>query len=130
MTPEADIAAAITGHLGPDAPVDLDGVIVIGIASRRGGHSAIQIERVIRHRLTTEMPAGDAQESLRELRQRDAATVCPASPSRMARQSHLKRFGRSIRMIPPAGVTPCIAIDGTVLSIVRAISIGREIRGI
>jgi len=33
-TPEADLAASITGHLGPDAPSDQDGLIFIGIARR------------------------------------------------------------------------------------------------
>jgi nicotinamide-nucleotide amidase len=33
-TPEADIAASVTGHLGPDAPPDLDGLVFIGIATR------------------------------------------------------------------------------------------------
>lgn len=33
-TPEADLAASITGHLGPDAPGDLDGLIFVGIARR------------------------------------------------------------------------------------------------
>ena len=35
-TPEAEIAAAITGHLGPGAPPEKDGVVHIGIASRTG----------------------------------------------------------------------------------------------
>ncbi len=33
-TAEADFAGAITGHLGPDAPKDLDGIVFIGIAWR------------------------------------------------------------------------------------------------
>jgi PncC family amidohydrolase len=33
-TPEADFAASVTGHLGPDAPPEFDGVIYIGIARR------------------------------------------------------------------------------------------------
>ena len=33
-TPQAHIAASITGHLGPDAPAPIDGQIFIGIASR------------------------------------------------------------------------------------------------
>ena len=32
QTPEADVAASITGHLGPDAPPGQDGLIFIGIA--------------------------------------------------------------------------------------------------
>ena len=34
FTPEADISAAITGHLGPDAPAELDGVAFIALARR------------------------------------------------------------------------------------------------
>jgi PncC family amidohydrolase len=33
-TPEADWSAAITGHLGPDAPAGFDGVIYIAVARR------------------------------------------------------------------------------------------------
>ncbi len=33
-TPEADIAVVITGHLGPNAPDELDGLVFVGIASR------------------------------------------------------------------------------------------------
>lgn len=33
-TPEADLAAAITGHLGPQAPVDQDGLIWMAVAQR------------------------------------------------------------------------------------------------
>jgi len=33
-TPEADIAASVTGHLGPNAPRPLDGLVFIGIATK------------------------------------------------------------------------------------------------
>lgn len=33
-TPEADIAASITGHLGPNAPTKQDGLIFVGISRR------------------------------------------------------------------------------------------------
>ncbi len=33
QTPEADLSAAITGHLGPNAPPGQDGLIFIGIAT-------------------------------------------------------------------------------------------------
>lgn len=33
-TPEADFAASITGHLGPDAPESLEGVVFVAIAQR------------------------------------------------------------------------------------------------
>lgn len=33
-TPEADLAVSITGHLGPNAPEGIDGVVFIGVAVR------------------------------------------------------------------------------------------------
>lgn len=35
LTPEADISAAVTGHLGPGAPSELDGVVFIAVAWRK-----------------------------------------------------------------------------------------------
>ena len=40
-TPEADLAAAVTGHLGPDAPPDLDGVVYIAVVGRDGPRIAL-----------------------------------------------------------------------------------------
>jgi nicotinamide-nucleotide amidase len=48
-TPEADLAASITGHLGPDAPADVDGLVYIGLARREGGQSVVV--SVTRHHL-------------------------------------------------------------------------------
>lgn len=59
-TPEADLAVSITGHLGPDAPEDIDGVVFIGVADRGGEPSAI------RHQL---------QDGDRRWRQRAAAIL-------------------------------------------------------
>lgn len=36
-TPEADFAASITGHLGPDAPQGFDGVVFVAVAERADG---------------------------------------------------------------------------------------------
>ena len=36
-TPEADLAAAITGHLGPQAPVAIDGKVFMTVAFRESG---------------------------------------------------------------------------------------------
>jgi nicotinamide-nucleotide amidase len=47
-TPEADVAAAITGHLGPKAPPELDGVAFVAVV-RRGEDP--QMGQVRRHRL-------------------------------------------------------------------------------
>ena len=33
-TPEADVAASVTGHLGPNAPADQDGLIFVGVSRR------------------------------------------------------------------------------------------------
>ena len=33
-TPEADVAVSVTGHLGPDAPPQLDGVVFVAVAMR------------------------------------------------------------------------------------------------
>ncbi|MGE0378880.1 MAG: CinA family protein [Planctomycetaceae bacterium] len=59
-TPEADLAASVTGHLGPDAPPDLDGVIYVGIALRESASRSVRIERILRHVLTS---AEDGQNS-------------------------------------------------------------------
>lgn len=34
-TPEADLAASVTGHLGPNAPLKLDGVVFVAVAWRK-----------------------------------------------------------------------------------------------
>ncbi len=45
ITPEADIAAAITGHLGPDAPAEFDGVAFVAIARRTSGETKSIIQQ-------------------------------------------------------------------------------------
>ncbi|QDV68239.1 Nicotinamide-nucleotide amidohydrolase PncC [Rosistilla carotiformis] len=50
-TGDADLAAAITGHLGPDAPPELDGIVFVSIARRRSDGS-LEIE-TSRHQLKT-----------------------------------------------------------------------------
>jgi PncC family amidohydrolase len=46
VTPEADLSASITGHLGPNAPPDQDGLIFVGIAVR-GSHCKVFEHRLI-----------------------------------------------------------------------------------
>ncbi len=36
-TPEANLSAAITGHLGPGAPPEKDGIVYVAVARRAGG---------------------------------------------------------------------------------------------
>ena len=43
QTPEAWCAASVTGHLGPHAPPDLDGVVFIGLAHRATHRGRTQI---------------------------------------------------------------------------------------
>ena len=47
-TPEADIAASVTGHLGPNAPTALDGVVYVSVAWRspKGGHAQVAVKRL------------------------------------------------------------------------------------
>ena len=51
-TPEADVAVSVTGHLGPDAPPDQDGLIYIGLARRAAVTGAIVSQAARSHRLT------------------------------------------------------------------------------
>lgn len=66
-TSEADIAAAITGHLGPDAPSELDGVVYIGTTTRGSENPSI-----LRFQLSSESPA---EGSLRAVRREEAAKI-------------------------------------------------------
>lgn len=69
LTPEATLAASVTGHLGPAAPTDLDGVIYIDVQPRGStGASAT------RHILAKELSPGCGP-TLREYRQQQAALL-------------------------------------------------------
>ena len=43
-TPIATISAAVTGHLGPNAPTDLDGAVFVAVARRKAEQIEIVIE--------------------------------------------------------------------------------------
>ena len=49
QTPEADFAASITGHLGPEAPPEVDGAVYVGLARRLNGKP--ELVSVTRHQL-------------------------------------------------------------------------------
>ena len=60
-TPEADLAAAVTGHLGPNAPANLDGLVFVAIALRKPATIAVhelrcrrRDSRVVRQRWVVE----------------------------------------------------------------------------
>jgi PncC family amidohydrolase len=50
-TPEANLAASVTGHLGPDAPVEQDGVVFVAVAMRSFENGNIAISMVNEYRL-------------------------------------------------------------------------------
>jgi PncC family amidohydrolase len=62
QTGEAVWSASVTGHLGPDAPAGLDGVVYVAVARRHG--EAIVVERSAEWKLTA---------TSRDDRQREAA---------------------------------------------------------
>lgn len=72
-TPEADVAASITGHLGPDAPRDQDGLTYVGLA-RRGENGQPPVVTVQRHLLSAGSASLSPAEAarLRVERQREA----------------------------------------------------------
>ena len=73
-TPEATLAAAITGHLGPNAPADQDGLVFIGIARRTpSGISVTSFRRQLAAEIAD--PNDSGAESLREWRQWKAAEL-------------------------------------------------------
>ena len=51
-TPEADLAASVTGHLGPNAPPDQDGLVYIGVAKRCLPDAVADVVTVHEYRLT------------------------------------------------------------------------------
>jgi PncC family amidohydrolase len=75
-TPEADWAAAVTGHLGPNAPTDQDGLVYIAV-SRKDASQSDGAETVVQaHRVGDPLPDGmSPEDSLRERRQVRAAEL-------------------------------------------------------
>ena len=73
VTPHADIAGAITGHLGPGAPPKQDGLVYVAFA-RRGPSRKMQKISVTRYELAKE-PGDDIKNAQRKRlrRQRSAA---------------------------------------------------------
>jgi nicotinamide mononucleotide (NMN) deamidase PncC len=75
-TPEAQWSAAITGHLGPNAPPELDGLVYIGIARRSADSAEIGDVEVAAYQLGVPFPAGmTVEQSLRIRRQVHAAIL-------------------------------------------------------
>ncbi|MFO0919009.1 MAG: nicotinamide-nucleotide amidohydrolase family protein [Planctomycetaceae bacterium] len=73
ITPEADWAASVTGHLGPNAPDGEDGLIFIGIAQRH--ESSPQGLKIATHQHWLGDPTSSSEGSLRLRRQQSAAQL-------------------------------------------------------
>lgn len=78
-TPQADLAASVTGHLGPEAPRSQDGLVYIAITARNGrGGTPGEPESVVkRHRLGGDdgAPGSRNRPALRVRRQLAAAEL-------------------------------------------------------
>jgi len=46
LTPEANLAVSVTGHLGPDAPAGQDGIVFVGILQREQCEQEIIVHRI------------------------------------------------------------------------------------
>lgn len=90
QTPEADLAIATTGHLGPGAPEGQDGLMFLGLTFRTSAGHETAIER---HALPIMPSPGDSDEEARVWRQRHAATIALESACR-ACELH---FGNGMR---------------------------------
>lgn len=75
-TPEATWSAAITGHLGPQAPPDQDGLVFIAVARRTAEDRDVSVVSVARHELGNPTPIGmSPADALRSRRQVCAAEL-------------------------------------------------------
>jgi nicotinamide mononucleotide (NMN) deamidase PncC len=63
-TPHADLAASVTGHLGPQAPARLDGVVFIAVSLRLRTAGQV-VTSVVRHRLKNASRLGRQNEAAR-----------------------------------------------------------------
>jgi PncC family amidohydrolase len=73
ITPEATHAISVTGHLGPDAPPALDGLIFVGRLRRGASGTPAGEAGVHAQRLSAELPGDSPWQTLRLHRQHEAA---------------------------------------------------------
>lgn len=74
-TPEADIAASVTGHFGPDSPANQDGLFFIGIAERTSTESSPRV-KVYRFRFPARSADANPLAVRRERQQQSGRIVC------------------------------------------------------
>ena len=75
-TPQADLSAAVTGHLGPGAPKRQDGLVFVGLARRTPGKRRAQPQVFVKKlhlQAETDVTPPRTGQSLRLHRQREAA---------------------------------------------------------
>jgi len=91
-TPEADLAASITGHLGPDAPQRLDGLVYVAVVSgRRLGGGQLQTV-VKRQQLASPQSRQTARAaSLRPQRQMAAAALVLSTTRSVLEKTRISR---------------------------------------
>lgn len=73
-TPQATLALSITGHLGPHAPPEQDGLMYLGVATASANASTSDVA-VTEHQLAQQLPADSAFAELRLHRQYQAAVL-------------------------------------------------------
>lgn len=74
ITPEATFSASVTGHLGPAAPAELDGVVFVAVARRSG--AALRVVHAARETLSaSDRVARQQQAALRVLELLHAAVA-------------------------------------------------------
>ena len=72
-TPQADIAAAVTGHLGPGAPPEQDGLVFVAFAAREPRkRPSVAVKKV---ELSLESEDRKCKPSRRRLRRQQSAAV-------------------------------------------------------
>jgi PncC family amidohydrolase len=77
-TPEANLAGAVTGHLGPNAPPEMDGLCFVAIA-RREDERCLVVHQSSR-RLKAQGRVERQHEAAQFLLERVAATLRPGEP--------------------------------------------------
>ena len=75
-TPEAQWSASVTGHFGPDAPGDLDGIIFVAVAHRV--NAAVALESVHEKRLESTARVDRQREATAIVLQTLAGAICEA----------------------------------------------------
>ncbi len=85
VTPEASVSISVTGHLGPESPAGLDGVVYIGWAERTPGTLQPVIAHCQRVELQSPSPS-DHQDLARRAARQVEATQCVLGVIREALQ--------------------------------------------